>query len=532
MKRTNAWMYPAVAALLTTSVIGCSSGGTKTDGASGTTPPASTPAADANKKLTITGMRYVYGDVPGLDGRGLKMINEKFNVDYKPNLVPQGTYDEKLTATLASGSIPDITLFQSGDLTSKFNKFAKQGAFTPLDEYIDQYPSLKRIPKFVLDQFRVNGKLYAIPQYYPKFGFTTIVRKDWLDNLGLKVPTSYEELKQVAIAFTKNDPDKNGKNDTYGLAMGKDVNPPFTQGAYWDPGAWYHKDAQGRFIPGLIGPGRKDMIAMLADLYKEGAITRDFATIDWANTNKEFYSGIAGIFIGTPRGMSQAYMDGLMKINPQAKFVHLEQFRAPDGSQGMTAGGGFIGFQVISAEAGKDKAKVKRILDMMEAGRAFYPDDKKNDKNPDYDWLYGNVGTGYDMVDGKPVAKKEAAAQGLYPLAYLPDTIAWPEKDSDVNYLSAYQEPLKQLAADIMKSYSTMKYYANPSNGIVSETMIAKGAELNKFLYDEQTKMIAGQRPLSDWDKMIDEWKAKGGEQLIKEMNAEIKIKDAKEGWN
>jgi putative aldouronate transport system substrate-binding protein len=519
-------------AVLVTSVIGCSSGGSK-DGDAAATPPSSTPSAtDANKKLTITGMRYVYGDVPGLDGRGLKMINEKFNIDYKPNLVPQGTYDEKLTATLASGSIPDVTLFQSGDLTSKYNKFAKQGAFTPLDEYIDQYPTLKRIPKFVLDQFRVNGKLYAIPQYYPKFGFTTIIRKDWLDNLGLKVPTSYEELKQVAIAFTKNDPDKNGKNDTYGLAIGKDVNPPFTQGAYWDPAAWYHKDAQGRFVPGLAGPGRKDIVTMLADLYKEGAITRDFATIDWANTNKEFYSGIAGIFIGTPRGMSQAYMDGLMKINPQAKFVHVEQFKAPDGSQGMTAGSGFIGFEVISAEAGKDKAKVKRILDMLEAGRTFHPDDKKNEKNADFDWLNGNVGVGYDMVDGKPVVKKETASQGLYPLAYLPDGIAWPEKDSDINYLTAYQEPLKQLAADIMKSYSTMKYYANPSNGIVSDTLIAKGTELNKYLYDEQTKMIAGQRPLADWDKMVDEWKSKGGEQLIKEMNAEIKIKDAKEGWN
>ncbi|MDF2669157.1 MAG: peptide permease [Paenibacillus sp.] len=535
MNRKKVWIYPAMTALLATSVIGCSSGDDKkTDtGATATPTSTSTPAVDdKTKKHTITMMRYFTGDVPGPEGRGVKMINEKFNVDYKPNLVPQGTYDEKLTATLASGSIPDITVFQSADLTSKYNKFAKQGAFTPLDEYIDQYPSLKRIPKFVLDQFRVNGKLYAIPQYYPKFGFTTIIRKDWLDNLGLSVPTSYEELKKVAVAFTKNDPDKNGKNDTYGMAIGKDINPPFTQGAYWDPTAWYHKDTQGRFIPGIIGAGRKEVVTMLADLYKENAITRDFASIDWANTNKEFYSGIAGIFIGTPRGMSQAYMDGLMKINPQAKFVNVEQFKAPDGSQGMLAGTGFIGFEVISAETGKDKAKVKRILDIIDTGRTFFTDDKKNEKNPDYDWLYGNVGTGYDMTNGLPVVRKESAPQGLYPLAYLPDAIAWPEKDSDVNYLLAYQEPLKTLASDIIKSYSTMKYYANPTNAVVSETQLTKGADLTKFINDEQTKMIAGQRPIADWDKMVDEWKAKGGEQLIKEMNAEIKIKDAKEGWN
>lgn len=516
--------------LLTTSVIGCSStGGDSAQNGSGSAAPGTD---DKAKKYTINAMKPYYGDIPGSEGRGLKMINEKFNVDYIPGLVPQGMYEEKLTVTLVSGTLPDVMVFQSADLTSKYNKFAKQGAFTPLDEYIDQYPSLKFIPKFVLDQFRINGKLYAIPQYYPKFGFTTIVRKDWLDNLGLKVPASYEELKQVAVAFTKNDPDKNGKNDTYGIAIGKDINPAFTQGAYWDSLAWYHKDAQGRFIPGNIGPGRKEIVTMLADLYKENAITRDFATIDWANTNKEFYSGKAGIFIGTPRGMSQAYMDGLMKINPEAKFVHLDQFKAPDGSQGMLAGSGFSGFEVISAEAGKDKGKVARILEMIDTGRHYFPDSEKNEKNADFDWLYGNAGQGYDMVNGLPVVKKDAAAQGLQPLNYLIDGVAWPAKDSDVNYLLAYQEPLKTLAGEIMKSYSAMKYYANPTNGVVSETQLSKGADLTKYLNDEQTKMIAGQRPISDWDKMIEEWKAKGGEQLIKEMNAEAKFKDMKEGWN
>lgn len=528
----------AATVVLATSVIGCSSGDKKDDGEKvGATPAAgsstSSPVVDdRSKKLTISMMRYYTGDIPSPEGPGLKMINEKFNVDYKPNLIPQGSYDEKLTATLASGSLPDVVVFQSADLTGKYNKFAKQGAFTPLDEYISQYPSFKNIPKFVLDQFRVNGKLYAIPQYYPKFGFTTILRKDWLDNLGLKVPTSYEELKQVALAFTKNDPDKNGKNDTYGMAIGKDISPTFAQGAYWDPGAWYHKDSQGRFIPGMIGPGRKDVIQMLADLYKENAITRDFATIDWANTNKEFYSGKAGIFIGTPRGMSQAYMDGLMKINPEAKFINVELFKAPDGSQGMLSSSGFIGFEVISAEAGKDKTKVKRILDMVETGRTFYPDDKKSEKNPDFDWLYGKFGQGYDMVDGKPVVKKDAGPQGLYPIPYLIDGIAWPAKDSDINYLASYQEPLKSLAGLLINYYGTVKYYGNPNTGTVSETQLSKGADLNKFLTDEQTKMIAGQRPVSDWDKMVDEWKAKGGEQLIKEMNAELTFKDAKDGWN
>ncbi|WJH37242.1 extracellular solute-binding protein [Paenibacillus sp. CC-CFT747] len=406
------------------------------------------------------------------------------------------------------------------------------GAFFPLDDYVKQYPSFQRIPSYVLDQFKVNGKLYAIPGYYPKFGFTVILRKDWLDALGLKVPTSYDELKQVALAFTKNDPDRNGKNDTYGLAIGKDINHPIPMGSYWDPDAWYHKDAQGRFIPGIVSNARKEMIQWFADLYKEGALTRDFASLDWTATNKEFYSGKAGIFIGTPRGMSQLYMEGLLQINPNAEFVHLEPFKAPDGSQGMTAGRGFLGMTAISAEAGKDPAKVKRILDLLDYGRKFFPNDQKNDKNPDFDWLNGNVNQGYDIKDGIGVLKSNAAQLGVAPGTYLTDTTAWPEKDSDVDYTKNYSLPkLVQLADRISKTYSTMKYYSNPNYAVVSDTELAKGAELKKYLLDEQSKMIAGQRPIADWDKMVDEWKAKGGEALIKETNAGIKIKDAKEGW-
>lgn len=488
--------------------------------------------ADNDKKVSISAMKYYYGDVPPADGRGIQMINERFNVDYKINLVPQGTYDEKLQAVLASGTIPDMMTFQSGDLTNRYNKFAKQGAFLALDEYIEQYPSFRRIPKYVLEQFKVDGKLYGIPGYYPKFGFTVILRKDWLDSLKLKVPASYDELKQVALAFTKNDPDKNGKNDTYGLAIGKDINYSIPMGAYWEMDAWYHKDSEGRFIPGIISGARKDMIQWFADLYKEGAMTRDFATLDWAATNKEFYSGKAGIFIGTPRGMSQQYMEGLLQIAPNAQFVQLEPFKAPDGSQGFNAGRGFLGITVISAEAGKDPVKLKRMLDMLDFGRTFYPNDQKNEKNKDFDWLLGNLNEGYDLLNGIGVLKTEAGPQGLAPSVYMIDTTGWPEKDSDVDYPRNYSLPqLVELTENIAKTYAGLKFYKSPNYPVVSDTEIAKGSELKKYLLDEQTKMIAGQRSISDWGKMVDEWKAKGGEQLIQEINAGITIKDPSEAW-
>lgn len=46
-----------------------------------------------------------------------------------------------------------------------------------------------------------------------------MIRQDWLDNLNLQAPQTTDELYTVAKAFTDNDPDQNGKNDTYGIQL-------------------------------------------------------------------------------------------------------------------------------------------------------------------------------------------------------------------------------------------------------------------------------------------------------------------------
>ncbi|MDI4645026.1 extracellular solute-binding protein [Cohnella hashimotonis] len=486
----------------------------------------------AKQKVTITALKYKYGEVPPTDKNGVNLINEHFNVDYQINMIPQGSYSDKLSAVFASGTLPDIISFEGDDAWNRYPKFAKQGAFADLDSIIQQYPSMSGVPDYIYDQFKVDGKIYAIPTFSPaRSVFSIMIRKDWLDNLNLSVPTSYEELKKVALAFTNDDPDKNGKKDTYGFALGKDLNPKLNMGTYWDPTAWYHKDEQGRFIPGSIAPGYKEVVQTLADLYKQGAVTPDFVTLDWANTNKEFYSGKAGIFIAAINGMSEDYVKGLLAIQPEAKFVSLEAFKAPDGSQGWTAARGFGGFNVISAQAAKDPVKLERILEILEFSRKFYPVEDRKETNPDYDFYLGNVGVSYDMVDGKPKFKENAVNLGLAPSTFLPDG-GWPAKEADMNYPAGYSLPLiQELTGSLANHLNSTNWYASPNYPVISQTNLDKGAQLDQYLIDEQTKMIAGQRPVSDWDKMVDEWKKMGGEQIIQEVNAGIAIKDASEAW-
>ncbi|KPV55728.1 ABC transporter substrate-binding protein [Paenibacillus sp. A3] len=516
--RGKTWTAAALVGAITLTSA-CSGGGdAKTDqpNAGGTG-----AVTDSQKKQTITMIDYRYGVFPPTGGKGLEMINEKFNVDFKPQFVVRSDYDQKLSAVVASGEIPDIVVMEGPD--SNFYKWAKQGAFLPVNDLLDKYPTMKQIPDKVRKAVTVNGKIYAVQKYLTdNYQLTPIIRKDWLDKLGLEVPKNYDELKKVAIAFTQNDPDGNGKNDTYGLAMSANINPSFGMGAYWDFEAWYHKNADGQVIPGIISEARKQHIGWLADLYKEGAITKDFALLNWTQTNKEFYSGKAGIFIGTPRAMTPAYMQGLVDTNPNAKIVPIPPFQAPDGSQGFVSSPGYYGIVMLNAKLAKEPDKVNKIMEMLNYGRKFVPLEQRNAGNIDFDWLNGKEGQGYKIENGS--VRREVEEKGLAPINYLPDKTMWAPNDTSNGYSTEYTVPLlRDLAASLEKMHSETKHLVNPVNSVVSETKASKESELSKFLYTEQTKMIFGEKLLSDWDKMVKEWSDKGGAQIIKEVNEGLK---------
>jgi putative aldouronate transport system substrate-binding protein len=521
--KKKAYLVSTVAAAMLVSAA-CSNGNNAGGSSSETpSPTQSTPAESAapEKVHKISGITYIYGNPAPNDGEGLKKLNEKFNVDYFVEKVPAETYPEKLSAVVSSGSMPDMIGFEASR-ADNFPRWAKQGAFLELNDYIDQYPSLKAIPDELWAPFTIDGKIYGIPSWSPTESSSFYIRKDWLDNLGLPVPTNYEELASTLIAFTNDDPDKNGNKDTYGMAIGQNINPNYAMGPYWQFDSYYHQDEKGNYIPGMISQGRKELIEFFNKLYQAKALTPDFAVINWADTNNEFYSSKAGLFLVAPRGMSQDYMTSLLEISPDAEFAVLPPFLAPDGSQGFVGGKGYARFNAFNAKLKDDPEKLKKILDMHEFSRQFYPMAEQNASNADHDWFYGGEGAGYEVADGK--RKVIEPEKGSQPYHYFQDNTAWVLPDQDPEFESAYTEPkLIQATTDLVKMSKDYKQYFQPNVGVVSETEAAKGAELMQFLMNEQTKMIVGQRPISDWDAVVNEYLSRGGSQIIEEYNAVFK---------
>jgi putative aldouronate transport system substrate-binding protein len=145
----------------------------------------------------------------------LKTLNEKLNLDITfAGYSSLSDYTTQLNTRMASGSYPDL-FWVNKDL---LNSLAAKGLLMDLSQHYQN--ELKPVADHLGRDLRLgisNGKNYGIPHTLQFVYNLDFVRKDWLDNLNLKAPATVEEFFAVAQAFTNNDPDGNGKKDTYGL---------------------------------------------------------------------------------------------------------------------------------------------------------------------------------------------------------------------------------------------------------------------------------------------------------------------------
>ena len=150
-----------------------------------------------------------------------KWYEEKTNVHVEWIVVPQQSASEKLNLMLASGDYPDV-IMSFGVTPAQQMIYGKQGVFLSLNDFIDKYSvNFKK----ALDDNEVlgtaitapDGNVYALPSindcYHCSMAQKMWIYKPWLDKLGLKVPTTTDELYTVLKAFKEKDPNGNGKAD-------------------------------------------------------------------------------------------------------------------------------------------------------------------------------------------------------------------------------------------------------------------------------------------------------------------------------
>ncbi|GHH99949.1 extracellular solute-binding protein [Neobacillus kokaensis] len=495
-----------------------------------------TSSGNKDGKMSITWFDGSWENpVPEPGNEAVKKLDEKFNIDFKPQYIPFDLYNDKLTVKMASGDIPDVIGTEGAD--TNYVKWAKQGAFLPLNDFVDKYENFKAIPQSVWDAVSIDGKIYGIPLFFPASGGKKpVIRQDWLDKLGLKMPTNYDELEKVAIAFATKDPDGNGKNDTVGLGLAKGIVYDPAYGAYWG-NSWYHKNKDGQLIPGQISEGSKEKITALNDIYKAGGIDKDWAVKEYNEVFKDFNAGKVGIWYeqpGTEKGAQPNNLDlaTLRKNAPEAKIAAIPAFQQPDGESGYVFGSGYYRIWMLSAKLKNDTKKVEKILEMMDYMAKYVPAAEQKADNEYFDWTMGGEGKGYNIVDGQ--TEKTDDYSKYAPLALFNEKLggfAVGEKVMEDYEKQSKSPEAKEFNKIMYGMLSKSNFYISPVGRIHSDVYNNKMAELTEYASNELTKMIVGQRPISDWDKYVNEFLDKGGKEVIDDVNSLIEESKIEGEW-
>ena len=141
-------------------------------------------------------------------------LQEKHNITIEWDQVSSGFSEKKAVILASPEDMPDLWIsgISDSDLTMNY------GAFLDMTDLINEYaPNIKKMFEEEPDTLGLStfsdGGIYALPQvrpFRPDSYTVMMINKDWLDVVGMDIPTTLDELEQVLIAFRDNDCNGNG----------------------------------------------------------------------------------------------------------------------------------------------------------------------------------------------------------------------------------------------------------------------------------------------------------------------------------
>lgn len=280
-------------------------------------------SAEAEEPVKLKALAILHPltkDVP--DMQYVQEMEKEANVEIEWEMI-RADWDTVKSTRFASGDIPDI-LFNA-TIDSDYTTY--NGLFLDLNEYLseDLTPNIMAMfeeePDTKVLATTMEGKIFATPKFQGKWPSTNTVmfiNQTWLDNLGLEMPTTYTEFKEVLTAFKEQDANGNGDpNDEIPLdynAYGG--NNAWFNSAYsltnllgslgiqltdWGIDAYFAEDGQVKCY--AVDERYKLFMEYMADLYANGlintnALTNDYSAFQSLSRGNENGEAVVGCVFG------------------------------------------------------------------------------------------------------------------------------------------------------------------------------------------------------------------------------------------
>jgi len=432
---------------------------------------------------------------------------------------------EQFNLLLASGDLPDMIEYNWMSYPGGPEKAISDKVITPLNDIMNkETPNLKKV---LAKDVGLNKMVKTDTDKYYVFPFSRgsnedksllvfdglTIRKDWLDKLGLKVPTTIDEWHTVLTAF------KTKLNVQSPFCMWDYMNqmkvmPVFVGafGTYED----FFLDDKGKVQFGPIQPGYKDYIATMAQWYKEGLIDKDWATNNRKAVDAKVLASKTGATYGGNGSSLGKYIDTMKKDDPTfnlvgAPYPTLKAGDKPEfGHLAYQYSGGTGSVAISATSSNKDLAAEWLDYAYGSKGHMLFN--------------FGIEGQSYTMVDGKPkytdliMNNPNKIPVASIMAAYTRSSFNGPFVQ-DPNYFTQYTaNPVQQEAVKIWGNTNEAKHLLPPVTPSPTEStqMSTIMNDVTTYRTEMLTRFILGQEPMSNYDAYVAQIKKMGIDTAIK----------------
>lgn len=443
--------------------------------------------------------------------RWTEWITEQSGIKLNVVPVPRNKAGTKLNQLIAAGEAPDLIWEYDRNY---IGSLAAQGVLQPLEEYIDQYSTTVkayiRDNPDLLPYMTFDGKLYGITTR--RTLDTTAnggmwIRRDWLDKIGMRAPSTEDEFFAVLKAFKEKG--LAGRADAPVISLHAHYEHVFNSLYSTHTTQWYVEN--GRMTNSRFVDRVADELAFERKLYSNGYIDSEYLTdTDMQRSMADWTAGRTGVLIGNYGPAIARNMKELMRNVPEADPVPLEPFATKYGKTGMYQETPALIYVAFNKKMNNPKAAIRYLDWMLDQGWFTLLNGFENEH---FKWVDGTPQT----INGEQF-EREVAYAGEYALvrnnsaAFKPDSLI----------AGAAPDPISERWAKLLSSSLEValrnKFRRDiPYSPNLAEINDVLGS-IGPKLFELRTRaIITGDiTPGQALDQMRREWRSSGGERADK----------------
>ncbi|MCL2832844.1 MAG: ABC transporter substrate-binding protein [Treponema sp.] len=456
---------------------------------------------------------------PPANWKAFQMVKDKLNVNWVLTMLPSNAGDRvtKTNAAAAANSLPDMLWIDRSNLVP----LVPTGTIAQVDDMYPLIPNWTRLYAGTdgRDFTTISGKSYGIP--YAGGGQPMnegmLIRKDWLDKTGQKVPSTTDEYLSVMRAFTNNDPDGNGRADTYGYGafldvtsgsegLGTRMDPLF--GAFGVAGTWNLTKADAGL--NVRKPAYFNALSYVKQMIDEKIIDPNWISYTRDDFRASWKQGRFGLMRENHSAYaSESNYAPFDKNFPNGDWIVLNPPKGPQGQSAVGTYTGSYGIISVSAKAAKEGKSpvIAKIFEWMATDEAYYL----------LGW--GEKGVNYNLDSagvpldtGLPDPSKAYTQPEIIPLIQLRGYI---QRNTDAELVSRYPTYKAPTSGKTMSALVTLReMQACPWVNVMGvDTLPLPNGDLKRFYEQGVMEFLTGQRQLTqaNWTAWVAEFDKLGG---------------------